>query len=79
MSFQKREPRVIKYRDYKNFDNNKFRYEILKCNFNYTDLRTFKEAVFNIINKYTPIKRKYVRANVAPFMTKEIHIAIISF
>ena len=62
MSFQKREPKVIKYRDYKNFD-----------------LRSFKEAVFNIINKYAPIKRKYVRANVAPFMTKEIHIAIISF
>ena len=35
-SFQKREPKIIKYRDYKNFDNNKFRSEILKRNFNYT-------------------------------------------
>ena len=33
-SFQKREPKIIKHRDYKNFNNNKFRSEILKCNFN---------------------------------------------
>ena len=45
-SFQKREPKIIKYRHYKNFDNNKFRSEILKRNFNYTDLRTFKESTF---------------------------------
>ena len=76
-SFQKREPKIIKYRDYKNFDNSKFRSEILKRNFNYTDLRTFKETVFNIFNKYAPIKRKYVRANEAPFMTKELHKAIM--
>ena len=55
--FQKREPKMIKYRVYKNFDNNKFRSEILKCNFNYTDLRTFKETVFNIFSKYAPIKK----------------------
>ena len=55
----------------------KFRSEILKRNFNYTDLGTFKETVFNIFNKYTPIKRKYVRVNEAPFMTKELHKAIM--
>ena len=43
-SFQKGEPKIIKYHDYKNFDNNKFRFEILKRNVNYTDLRTFKET-----------------------------------
>ena len=32
MSFQKREPKIIKYRDYKNFGNNMFRYETLKRN-----------------------------------------------
>ena len=55
----------------------KFRSEILKHNFNYTDLETFKETVFNIFNKYAPIKRKYVSANEALFMTKELHKAII--
>ena len=55
-SFQKQDRKIIKYRDYKNFDNNKFRSEILKRNFNYTDLRTFKETVFNVFNKYAPIR-----------------------
>ena len=45
-SFQKREPKIIKYRDYKSFDNKKFRPEILKCNFNYTDFITFKKNCF---------------------------------
>ena len=76
-SFHKRGPKIIKYRDYKNFENNKFRSEILKCNFDYTDLRTFKEAVFNIFNKNALIKKKYVRANEAPFMTKELYKAIM--
>ena len=76
-SFDKRESKIIKYRDYKNFDNNKFRSEILRCNFDYTDLRTFKETVLNIFNKYAPIKKKYARANEAPFMTKELHKAIM--
>ena len=67
----------MKYRNCKNFDNNKSRSEILKRNFNYTDLRTFKETVFNIFNKYAPVKRKYVRANEAPFLTKELHKAIM--
>ena len=75
-SFHKREPKIIKYRDYKNFDN-KFRSEILKCNFDYTDLRTFKETIFNIFSKYAPTKKRYVRANEAPFMTKELHKAIM--
>ena len=40
-------------------------------------MRTFKETVFNIFNKYAPIKKKYVRANEAPFMIKELHKAIM--
>ena len=75
--FPKREPKIIQYRDYKNFDYNKFRSEILKCNFNYTDWRTFKETVFNIFNKYASIEEKYVPANEAPFMTNEFHKAIM--
>ena len=76
-SFHEREPKIIKYRDYKNFDNNMFRSEILKCSFDHTDLRTFKQTVFNIFNKYALIKKKYVRANEAPFMTKELHKAVM--
>ena len=54
-SFHKLEPKIIKYCDYKNFDNNKFRSEILRCNSDYSDLRTFKETFFNMFNKYAPM------------------------
>ena len=56
-SFQKREPKLIKYHDYQNFENNNFRSEILKCNFNYTDLRNFKETAFNICIRYASINK----------------------
>ena len=35
------------------------------------------ETVFCIFDKHVPIKRKYVRASEAPFMTKELHKAIM--
>ena len=43
---------------------------------NETDLGLFKESIFCIINKHAPIRKKYFRANEAPFMTKELHNAI---
>ena len=52
------EPEIIRYRDWKKFDNNRFRPDILKFNFTYDDLRTFRETVFSMYNKYAPIKRK---------------------
>ena len=60
ISFQKQEPKIIKYRNCKKFDNSKFRSEILKWNFNYTDLRAFNKTVFKIFSKYAPIGKKYV-------------------
>ena len=54
---QKQEPKIIKYHDYRNFDNNRIRSETLKCNFNYTDLRTFNGTIFNTFKKYATIKR----------------------
>ena len=35
------------------------------------------KTVFHIFNKHAPIKRKYIRANEAPFMTKDLHKAIV--
>ena len=45
MSFQKLQPK-INYRDYKNFDNEKFRSDICKMNLNTTDLEGFKGHIF---------------------------------
>ena len=35
------------------------------------------KAVFRIFNKHAPIKRKYIRANEVPFMTNDLHKAIM--
>ena len=78
MSFQKCKPNIINCRNYKNYDNDVFRSEIQSfCSLNETDLGLFKESIFSIFNKHAPIKKKYLRANEAPFMTKELHNAIM--
>ena len=46
MSFQKLEPKIINYRGYKNFDNEKFRSDIWKMNLNTTYLKGFMKTVF---------------------------------
>ena len=40
-------------------------------------ISNFKETIFNIFDKHDPIKQKYLRANEAPFMTKELHREIM--
>ena len=78
MSFQKCKPHIITYRIYKNYDNNVFRPEIESfCSLNETDLGLFKVSIFCIFNKYASIRKKYLRANEATFMTRELHNAIM--
>ena len=77
MSFQKLQPKIINYRDYKNFDNEKIRSDICKMNLNATDNEAFMKTVFHIFNKHAPIKRKYIHATEAPFMAKDLHKVIM--
>ena len=77
MGFQKLKPKVIIYRDYKNFDNAKFRYDIVKATSNVDDFGMYKSTIFNIFNRHVPIKKKYIRANEAPCTSKEFHKAIM--
>ena len=74
MGFQKLKPHVVAYGDNIRFDNEKFQTDIQSCALN---LKCFKETVLFILNKHAPIKRKFVRANEAPFITKELHKAIL--
>ena len=76
MGFQKLKPHIVAYRDYKHFDNEKFQSDIENCA-SEKILKCFKETFFCKFNKYASIKRKYVRANEAPFMTTELHKAIM--
>ena len=72
MGFQKKLPKII-YRDYKKFDNAKLRDDFNNFAFDQFDVSNFKEKIFNIFDEHAPIKQKYLRANEAPFMTKQLH------
>ena len=65
------------YRDYKKFDKAKFYDDVNNFAFGQFDVGNFKETIFNIFHKHAPIKQKYLRANEAPFMTKELHREIM--
>ena len=75
LGFTKSKPRIT-YRNYKKLNNNAFRSEIQSLCSSEADL-AFSKALFFSVNKHAPIKKKYLRANAAPFMTKELHVAVI--
>ena len=77
MGFSKSKPRIIIYRDYKKFNSNAFRSEIESLCSSEAYLGFFKDSILHIFNKQAPIKKKYLLANEAPFMAKEIHVAFM--
>ena len=65
---KKAEPKIIFYRDYKNFTNDNYRLliEELSGNVNITDstaLDSFLDISREALNKTAPLKQKFVRAN----------------
>ena len=80
-NFIKQKPIIIKYRKYKFFDNNVFRNdlmgEISKYGFRNIDCKQFEYILMTILNKYAPMKQKYIRANHSPFMNKQLAKSIM--
>ena len=78
--FVKRGPKIIMYRDYKKFDVNTFRLafkeSLNEINTRGTNFSEFNERVETMLNEHAPIKKKYIRANDVPFMTKALRKAI---
>ena len=58
--FKKQGPKVITYRDYKNFSNDDFRYnlinELTKKNIDISNLNIFIETFLNVLNKKHPLR-----------------------
>ena len=79
MGFQKLKPQVMTYCNYKNFNNNRFQADIKTCGFDTNDINSYKEIILSVFNKYAQIKKKYIRANEAPFMTKNLHKEIMKW
>ena len=71
-SFRKMPPKIIKYRSYKNFSPANFHQELCLINMQNTSNDIFVSAVMEILNRHAPLKKKYVRANENPFITKAL-------
>ena len=79
--YPKQKPKVMFYRKYKNLSNNLFRRELENELSNY-DINNMEYDIFlrtflKILDKHAPMKKKYLRANHASFMTKEVRKAIM--
>ena len=76
--YKKQKPIIINYRDYRNFDNDAFMNDVKEkvSQFNHEDrfnkFDLFKSTVFRIFDDHAKLKKKYVRANQAPFINKRV-------
>ena len=72
--FKKKDPIIIRYRDFKSFDEQKFRAEFVRQleQWETIDVDTLKSILTSILNIHVPRKKKVVRGNNAPFMNKPL-------
>ena len=78
-TFQRAQPKVVSYRDYKNFDNELFKSSLKNAldEINRPDYIKFEEGFLETLNKHAPVKQKTIRGNHAPYMTKGLRKAIM--
>ena len=71
-TFPKGKPKQITYRNYKTFNNFNFKQDLNKAlSSKYVkEYNCFEDVFFEVLNKHTPLKKKLLRANDAPYMTK---------
>ena len=75
---EKSKPKEIIYRNYKNFANDIFKYELKtllekEC----SSYKHFQETFLKVLDKHAPVKKKIVRANNQPYMNKTLRKAMI--
>ena len=82
-SFERLKPRVINYKDYKSFEDNLFREELLfelsnsTLEQNADRLEQFIEMCQKALNHHAPAKQKFVQDNHLSFMNKTLSKAIM--
>ena len=81
--FKKQAPIIIiSYRDYKHFNHDLFRNELLRDLYNWDSGKinydTFEEIIIMLLNQHAPFKERFVRANNSPFMNKPLSKAVMT-
>ena len=78
-TFPKAQPRIIYYRDYKNFDLYNFRTDLREqlSKSAEKDYFHFELTFLRVLEAHAPMKKKVLRANDKPYMTKALRKAIM--
>ena len=78
ISVKKHSPIERHYRDYKYFDQSKFKNNLNeKLSEGISNSESFETTVIDVLNKQTPLRKKLLRANHAPYITKTLRKAIM--
>ena len=81
MFFSKQEDETVFFRNCKKCNSSAFREvqnrELVKYELNNIEYDKFQEIIISLLLSYVPLKRKYLRANHASFVTKELRKAIM--
>ena len=76
-TFPKAKPKQIVYRKFKNADLKYFKNEIRTKMQSIDKYEKFEETFLKVLNKHAPLKKKFIRANHVPYMTKNLRKAIM--
>ena len=75
-TFKKAKPKEIMYRCYKKFDRQAFREHLGRKLDNCDNYTLYNSTFLKVLNEHAPLKKKVVRANEVPYMTKSLRKAI---
>ena len=78
MSFKNHSPTERHYRDYKHFDRSKFKNNLNeKLSDGISNYESFETTFTEVLNKHAPLRKKHLRANHAPYITKTLRKVMI--
>ena len=75
-TFKKAKPKEIFYRSYKYFNSDAFREDLVHEISNCQNYKQLEKGVLEVYNRHVPLKKRIVRANEVPYMTKTLRKAI---
>ena len=78
MCFKKNSPIKRHYRDYKYFDRTRFKNNLNeKLSEGISNHESFETTFIEKLNDHAPLRKKFLRANHAPYMTKTLRKVIM--
>ena len=81
INFQKQAPKILYCRNYNRFNDESFRIDLIQelstQGFHNVQCNDFEDIIISALNRYAPLKKRYIIANNAPFMTKVLCKALM--